>query len=342
MARKVMDCCGGVAGRRGWGYGSPMGGLPIYPPMLAELGRLPADDDAYAYEMKWDGVRAVAYLRDGPLRLLSRNAKDFTVAYPELAGLADTVTEPTVLDGEIIALGPKGRPSFEALQPRMHLRQPGRIAQLADKNPVTYMIFDLLHVGDQPIISLPYTERRSRLEDLGLAGPRWAVPDAFRGGGPHAYEQSKELGLEGVVAKRLNSRYLPGRRDRSWTKVKNFRTQEVIILGWTPGEGRRAGRIGALLLGIHAPDGELVYSGKVGTGFTEKILDDLAETLAALEQDEPPAEVPRADAHGAHWVKPQQVGEVSYAEWTDDARLRHPSWRGLRPDKNPEDVYREQ
>jgi bifunctional non-homologous end joining protein LigD len=309
--------------------------------MLAVLGELPARDEGWAYEMKWDGVRAIAYL-ERELRLRSRNDKEVTVAYPELEGLAEAVDRPVVLDGEIVAFDDNDRPSFKALQPRMHQRRPAKIAALAQSTPVTYMIFDVLHLGEDPLISLPYTRRRRILEELRLSGPRWQTPPAHPGPGAEAFAVAARLGLEGVVCKRTDAPYRQGRRDSSWTKVKNLRTQEVVIAGWKSGEGRRAGTIGSLLLGMHDDSGRLVYVGNVGTGFTEAMLTDLLQRLAPLEREEPPVhDVPRDHAVGAHWTAPRLVGEVTFTEWTGDGRLRHPSWRGLRPDKEPRDVVRE-
>ncbi|GAA0561571.1 hypothetical protein GCM10009546_24640 [Actinomadura livida] len=317
-----------------------MGSLPIYPPMLAVLGELPTTE-GWAAELKWDGVRAVAYIRDERLQLMSRNEKDITVAWPELAPLAAAVDVPAVLDGEIVAFEPDGRPSFKALGPRMHLRQPDRIKALAQSNPVSYMIFDVLHRGDESQIALPYAERRRALQGLGLDGPCWKTTTSHDDVA-NVFAESSRLGLEGVVSKRVDSPYRPGKRHRDWTKTKNFRTQEVVIVGWKPGEGRRADRIGALLLAVNDERGRLRYAGHVGTGFTEAILDDLARRLAPLRQDDPPvSDVPPQQARDARWVRPQLVGEVAFAEWTGDGRLRHPSWRGVRTDKEPGEVRRE-
>ncbi|MFI0356807.1 non-homologous end-joining DNA ligase [Actinomadura sp. 9N407] len=315
-----------------------MGLLPTYRPMLAVAGELPAGP--WAAEMKWDGIRAVAYLNEGRLRLLSRNDRDITPAWPELAGLAGALDRPTVLDGEIVGFR-AGRPSFEALQHRMHVRSPARIEAFAAANPVTYIVFDVLHTGRKPQIDRPYGERRDLLLDLGLSAPRWDTPPSYEDLA-YAFTESGRLGMEGIVAKRLDSRYRPGRRDRCWTKVKNIRTQEVVVIGWTSGAGRRAGGIGALLLAVHAPSGPLTFAGHVGTGFTDTMLRDLSEKLTPLERDVPPAPVPAPDARNAHWVEPKLVGEVAYAEWTGDGRLRHPTWRGIRPDKSPGDVHPEE
>ncbi|MGW4474936.1 non-homologous end-joining DNA ligase [Nonomuraea sp. NPDC004354] len=313
--------------------------LPPYQPMFAKAGSLPVAGD-WGYEMKWDGVRAVAYVEDRAVRLVSRNGKDVTVAYPELRMLGGAVGgHDLVLDGEIVAFDAAGRPSFAALQPRMHQRHPAKIAELVRSVPVTFMLFDLLHINAVSVVGLPYTQRREVLEETVTPGARWQVPVWFHGAGQDAVAASKSLGLEGVVAKRLGSPYRPGQRSADWTKVKNFATLEVVICGWKPGEGRRAGTIGSLLLGVHDAEGRLVFAGHVGTGFTDRMLADLEARLRPLERPDPPvAGVPPEHARGAHWVEAALVGEVRYAEWTPDGRVRHPSWRGLREDKRPEEV----
>ncbi|HAM02506.1 MAG TPA: DNA ligase [Acidimicrobiaceae bacterium] len=309
-------------------------------PMSAVAGKLPRSDDGWAFEFKWDGVRAVAYVDGGRLRLMSRNGRDVTVSYPELRAMGEALgSRPCVLDGEIVAFDESGRPSFAALQERMHVAEPGRARRLSQRTPVAYLAFDVLHLDGHSMLSLPYEERRRRLEDLGLTGDHWQTPPSFPGPGREVLDASLSSGLEGVVAKRLGSPYLPGRRSSDWVKVKHVRTQEVIVVGWTPGQGRRQDRIGALLLAVPR-DGEPRYAGKVGTGFTEHMLDDLGNRLAPLERKEPPVSgpLPRAHVAGATWVEPTLVGEVAFNEWTRDGRLRQPSWRGLRPDKEPGQV----
>jgi bifunctional non-homologous end joining protein LigD len=314
-------------------------------PMMATLGTLPREsaDDRYAYEMKWDGVRAVVYISGGHVRALSRNDRDVTATYPELRGLAEALgSHDCVLDGELVAFGPDGRVSFGALQPRMHVTGASVIRRLMTQIPVTYLLFDVLHLDGKSTLELPYTERRALLESLELAGPRWQTPPYFAGGGDAALATSKAQGLEGVVAKLQASPYRSGRRSPEWIKVKNLNTQEVVVGGWRPGKGRRADTIGSLLLGIPS-DGRLTYVGHVGTGFTEAMLTDLTARLRRLERktcpfDPPP---PRAHAKDAHWVAPKLVGEVQYGEWTRDGIMRHPSWRGLRPDKSPDEVVLE-
>jgi bifunctional non-homologous end joining protein LigD len=313
-------------------------------PMLATLGSLPpaAADRLWAYEMKWDGVRTLARIEDGQLGLRSRNDIDMTVAYPELLPLADLLSDrQLLLDGEIVSFDAAGRPSFRRLQKRMHVASATAARQLSVSDPAILLFFDLLYLDGRSLLRLPYSQRRELLDELALSGPAWQTPPAFTGNGEQAVRTSQEQGLEGVVAKRLNSTYTPGRRSPDWIKVKNFRTQEVLIGGWRPGAGRREGMIGALLLGLPGEDG-LDYIGKVGTGFTDDALADLARRLRPHSRPSSPfRELPRVEARDAHWVEPTLVGEVAFAEWTSDGRLRHPSWRGLRPDKQPEQVVRE-
>ncbi len=313
-------------------------------PMMATLAdALPADDDRWAYEMKWDGVRAVVHVDGGRPTAWSRNDIDITESYPELRAMAESMgATQAVLDGELVALDPSGRPSFELLQRRMHVTGGARVRRLAASVPVTYLVFDVLHLDGRSTLSMPYRERRALLEDLDLTGPSWQTPPAWFGGGPAVLAAAREQHLEGVVAKRAESTYQPGARSGSWLKIKNLRTQEVLIAGWRPGRGRRADTIGSLLLAIPTADG-LRYAGRVGTGFTTADLSDLQRRLEPLATDRSPVgdDVPRADARDAHWVRPDLVGEVRYTEWTHDGRLRHPAWRGLRPDKDADQVVRE-
>ncbi len=325
----------------------PDGFLPLperVAPMMATLAdSLPADDERWAYEMKWDGVRAVVHVDGGRPTAWSRNDIDITGTYPELRAMAESMgATQAVLDGELVALDKAGRPSFERLQPRMHVTGAARIRRLAESVPVTYYVFDLLHLDGRSTMSLPYRERRALLEELGLSGPSWQTPPAWVGGGQAVLAAAREQHLEGVVAKQVDSAYEPGARSRRWLKVKNLRTQEVVVAGWRPGQGRRADGIGSLLLAVPGADG-WQYVGKVGTGFTADALQELQRRLEPLTTDVSPLgdDVPRADARDAHWVRPELVGEVRFTEWTRDRRLRHPAWRGLRPDKSPDQVVRE-
>jgi bifunctional non-homologous end joining protein LigD len=311
-------------------------------PMLAVAGRLPDGSGDWATEMKWDGVRVIADLRSSAVRLISRNGRDVTASYPEAQSLADAVGEGAVLDGEIVAMDDAGRPDFERLQSRMHVTDRARVRVLRTAVPVHYLLFDVLMLGGHRLLHVPYARRRELLERLEVRGEWLAVPPAFRGEPIDAFRASLHAGLEGVVCKRLDSLYTPGRRSSSWVKVKHQRTQEVVIVGWEPGVGRRAGEIGALLLGVHV-NGVLQYVGQVGTGFSDRALVDLRDRLSSLQVAEPAvAGVPRSHARLAQWVRPTLVGEVAYGQWTHEARLRHPTWKGLRPDKAAADVIREE
>jgi bifunctional non-homologous end joining protein LigD len=311
-------------------------------PMLAVPGELPppAEEQAWAYEMKWDGVRAVVYVDGGRARAMSRNDRDITVSYPELRALGLALgTTQVVLDGELVAFDERGRPNFSTLQQRMHVADAASARRLSARVPVVYVIFDLLHLDGRSLLREPYERRREELDTLGLAGQSWQLSPVFDGPGADVLAASLAEGMEGVLAKRRDSIYEPGKRTKAWRKVKNIRTQEVVIGGWRPGKGRRAGTIGSLILGI-PEDGKLRYIGQVGTGFTDALLADLSSRLTRLERKSSPfaTELPSAVRRDAHWVTPKLVGEVAFTEWTPDGLLRHPSWRGLRPDKSPQDV----
>ncbi|WP_346618832.1 non-homologous end-joining DNA ligase [Blastococcus montanus] len=311
--------------------------LPL--PMLAVAGELPtADDDAWGYEFKWDGVRAVAAVDGDRLALASRKGGDITVRYPELAALpAGVGGRRTVVDGEIVAMDAAGRPDFGALQNRMHRTGP-EVPRLAAARPVTYLVFDLLAHDGADLTGLPYAERRERLEALPPGGRRWVTTPWFRGGGARVHAASRENQLEGVVAKRLDSPYRPGARSPDWVKVKNVRTQSVVVGGWRPGAGRRAGTIGSLLFGVHDDDGRLVYAGHVGTGFTDRALRELQAAVTPRRTSPFAGDLPREVTRDAQWVEPELVGEVAFAGWTAEGRLRHASWRGLRDDVDVADV----
>ena len=315
-------------------------------PMLAAAsGDLPEDDAAWGYEFKWDGVRAVAAVRGGELALTSRKGTDITVRYPELGRLPDALAgHDAVVDGEIVAMDDQGRPDFGALQNRMHRTGP-EVARLAAAKPVTYLVFDLLSWDGEDLLAVPYAQRRARLDALGIAGHRWVATPWFEGNGSgvgaDVLAASQENGLEGVVAKRLDSVYRPGVRGPDWRKVKNFRTQSVVVGGWRPGQGRRAGGIGSLLFGVPDDEGRLVYAGHVGTGFRDQDLAELKRMLTSRTTSPFEGTLPREVTRDAHWVEPDLVGEVAYAVWTAEGRLRHPSWRGVREDLEPDDVVME-
>lgn len=293
-------------------------------------------------EGKWDGIRAVGVWDGSRLRLYARSGNEVTHRYPELtdvdAGLGD---ETAVVDGELVALEPSGRPSFPLLQTRMNLERPGEISREARRVPVRYYLFDVLARDGADLTGLPLTERRGILESFASDTIELvSVPPVFDDL-DGALDASSRLRLEGVMVKDPASRYLRGSRSEAWLKVKHTRTQEVVIAGIRPGKGGRSGTFGSLLLGI--PDDEgLRYAGRVGTGFSDKTLANLLRTLTPLRTDDNPlVGVPRLDARDALWVRPELVGEVEYGEFTPGGILRHPRWRGLRPDKSPADVRRE-
>lgn len=312
-------------------------------PQLATLATpaMLGDEDDWAFEMKWDGVRIVVEVDRGRVRLRSRRGRDETDRYPDLmADLAALPVENAVLDGEIVVLDAGGAPNFGLLQPRINLTRPGDVAKAAQAAPAQLMLFDLLSLNGRSLLAQPYEARRELLESLGPqeSGSRVHVPAVFDGDLAAALDASQAFRLEGVVAKRRGSPYEPGRRSQTWLKIKHRRAQAVVVGGWRPGKGNREGTVGALLLGIPG-EGGLAYVGRVGSGFSDaglaearRLLDPLASTTNPLQ------EVPRDDAKDAHWVQPRLVGEVYYTELTGQGRLRSPVWRGWRPDLDPADV----
>jgi bifunctional non-homologous end joining protein LigD len=304
--------------------------------MLATAGTLPAGP-GWSYEFKWDGVRVLSLFEGGSPQLYARSGAVVTTAYPEITGLS--LPPGSLLDGEMVVLDTAGRPSFTALAERMHVRDHGRAARLAATLPVTYMIFDLLGYGGASLLDLPYRVRRERLEQLGLAGPHWMVPPVFSDGRATA-AAARENRLEGVVAKRLETPYVPGLRSPDWIKVKFDRTGDYVIGGWRSG----ARRLGGLLVGVPGPDGTLRFRGRVGGGIGAAAEAQLLSVLAPLARPGSPfapGAVPREDARGAHWVSPDLVVEVRYGNRTPDGRLRFPRFLRLRPDKTPAECVEE-
>jgi bifunctional non-homologous end joining protein LigD len=318
-------------------------------PMLAQAAPYPLDPGTWAFEPKWDGVRTLVHVENGTVRLRSRTLLDVSTQYPELQGLAEALPRrQAILDGEVVALDGRGRASFELVQGRLGVTQRAVAAARAERTPIVYMMFDLLYLDGHDTTGLPYEERRGLLESLGLEGPHWRVTPSRVGDGRGLLEDPT---LEGVVAKRLGSAYEPGARSRAWVKVKLQKRQELVIGGWTPGRGARKGRIGALLVGHYdvtpaeaAQRGEaqrFLYAGSVGTGFSDRLLQNL---LARMEPDRRAASpfANAVDKRDALFVEPRLVAEFEFSEWTSQGRLRHPSFKGLRFDKDPRDVTREE
>jgi bifunctional non-homologous end joining protein LigD len=312
-------------------------------PMKATAGDLPADDEGWAYEIKWDGMRLLAHAGadGGGLELVTANGRSATDRFPELVGLAEAIGTAAVLDGEVVVLDDRGRSDFGRLQRRMHAS--GSAARdLAATDPVQFLVFDVLSVGATSTIHLPYHDRRHLLEGLVDEGPYWRVPGRHLGEGRALYDQAVRQGLEGLMAKRIDSTYRPGTRSRDWRKIKIRPHQEFVVGGWLDGKGARAGGLGSLLVGCHEPDG-LAYVGRVGTGFSDVERDRLGSRLEARARADTPFAVrlPGALSRQAHHVEPTMVVEVAFAEWTAEGRLRHPSYLGERTDVDPTAVVRE-
>ena len=291
------------------------------PPMLARSGPLPRDEEKWGFEVKWDGIRTVVFCDHGHIELQGRNFSDFTPRYPEVREMARAVgARRMILDGEIVAFDEHGRPSFERLQSRMHLASDSAVKRRMRDIPVTYVARDVL-------------------EALELEGPAWRVPAYHRGEGSALLAATRDLGIEGIVAKRLDWTYEPGRRSSGWVKVKNVCEQDVVIGGWTPGEGGRSRTLGALAVGV-IEDGDLVYAGKVGTGFTEQTLALVQRELEPLRRPDSPFSG-RQPPKGTVFVEPRLVARVELREWTSSGTMRAPSFKGLRPDKDPQECVRE-
>jgi bifunctional non-homologous end joining protein LigD len=315
-------------------------------PMLAVLGELPRDPSHYGFEYKWDGVRALGFVTRGRMMLQSRNLLDITRRYPELAPLGSSLgSGGTILDGEIVALDESGKPSFPRLQRRMHVEGDDNIRKLAAEFPVSYVLFDVLWARGRSTMSLPYTRRREILEDFTLSGPAWHITPAHVGQGEDMLEAARINGMEGLVAKRLDSVYEPGRRSPSWIKIKVIFGQEFVIGGWIPEKGINENRVGSLLLGYYDCPGRgkaprFHYAGGVGTGFN-------AETHAMLTRELKKRKIaasPFADAvpkRDVLFVKPELVAEIEFRRWPDGGLVQQASFKGLRFDKKAKDVVNE-
>lgn len=317
--------------------------LEVIEPMKATLVKEAFDDDNWVFEPKWDGIRAVATCVDETM-LVSRNLRDITAGYPDLAGIhRQLVCLEAMLDGEIVAMS-EGRPSFEKLQGRMNLQNPRDIERASKRIPVIFVAFDLLYLDGRWIMELPWAERREMLEELVIPTSFLQVSPAVAGEGSALFEAAKEQRLEGIVAKRKTCPYRPGKRTREWLKVKTIYEADVVIGGWSPGEGSRAGRFGSLLVGAYEGD-ELRFLGAVGTGFTDKKLDEVLGQMKSLETGANPFSTDPRDGKerwgkpikDPHWIEPKLVAAVEFRELTSAGRLRAPSFKGIRNDKDASD-----
>ena len=310
--------------------------------MRAVAGPLPRGE-GWGYEIKWDGMRLMAEVGpDDHLRLLSSRGTVVTHRFPELHDLRSGLhAESATLDGELVAFDDRGRPSFGRLQHRIHLDEPTAVRSAALDVPVAFVAFDLLTVDGTSITTLPLRERRRALETVLEPGPAWRLSQLHLGGGAELLDAVREAGLEGVVAKRLESTYTLGKRSPAWVKTKIRRRQEFVVGGWAPGLGSRHDHIGALLVGYHE-DGELRFAGRVGSGLTQRDLDQLPHVLGPDLDTSPFVPAPDdVSATGAHWVRPELVVEVAFAEWSADQKLRHPAYLGRHADRDPLSVHRE-
>lgn len=314
--------------------------------MKAVAGPVPDGDD-WAFEVKWDGMRVTSVLGGDTPRAVSGNQLDVLGRFPELHHLHEHLAgHPVGLDGEVVAFDERGRSDFARLQPRMQAGSAATTNRLAESVRVTYVVFDLLAVGDLPTVDLRYVDRRRLLADLLDDGPTWLVPGHHVGGGADLFAAARANHLEGIMAKRLDSAYQPGRRSSAWRKCKVTHRQEFVVGGWTRGEGARTSTLGALHLGYrdpNAPGRPLRYAGKVGSGFSDATLAHLKGLLAGLRADAPPFDpMPPLDKPREHsWVEPRIVVEVEFANWTDAGIVRFPILLGVRDDKAPDDVVRE-
>jgi len=310
--------------------------------MKATSGELPTGP-GWIYEVKWDGMRVIADVAPDSVQAWTSNGRDATVAFPELASLGGALAPvEATLDGELVALDGRGKPSFGRLQQRMHVASPAEARRRAGEVPVELVVFDLLRLGGRDVVQLPWRDRRRLLDQLADDLPPGSGVAQVFDDGPALVAVCEERGLEGVIAKRVDSPYVTGARTRSWIKVKVRRHDEMVVGGWSEGEGNRSGRLGSLLVGFHDTPGSatLRYAGRVGSGFTGAELDRMAGVLDPLATDDCPFDPPPPplQRRRAHWVRPAVVVEVAYGEWTPDERLRHPVYMGQRVDVDADAV----
>jgi len=311
-------------------------------PMLAITADEPFDSADFGFEPKWDGVRTVAFVDGGVVRLQTRNLLDCTAQYPEAHQVAEALTGgyQAIVDGEVVALDEKGVPSFQRLQPRMHNRDEAQLRRLRKTTPVIYEVFDILWLDGADLTKRPLRERQRTLDEI--LTPMGAIrrSEQFVGTGKALFAAAQEQGIEGIIAKRLDSPYVQD-RSAAWVKIKAFRTMECVVGGWTEGQGGRSNTLGALLLGVYR-DGKLTPVGHVGSGFDERTLRELLMTLKERESPTMPFAVEPRVNQPARWCLPELVCEVRYAEVTREGTLRHPTYRGLRGDVDPKECTGEE
>jgi bifunctional non-homologous end joining protein LigD len=307
--------------------------------MLGTLIDTPFDSSEWVFEVKWDGVRAILFLNkeEQILELKSRNDKLITHRYPELLSplkSAINCKASTILDGEIVVLNEKGFPDFQEHQRRMNVDHPKDIERLAKEIPSTYYFFDILYIDGRNVQTLPFVERRQILSNVIMPNDRIRISDFIEEKGIEAFEKIKDFNLEGMMAKRKSSRYVQGTRSADWLKIKNIKTQDCVVIGFTKGEGNRQGYFGSLLLAMYNERGELVFVGHSGSGFDFDTLDKIYEKLEKIKVDSCPIRYIPYTNRDPVWVRPELVAEVKFHGWTNDRIMRAPIFLRLREDKS--------
>jgi bifunctional non-homologous end joining protein LigD len=305
--------------------------------MLAKTGKA-FDDDNYFFEPKWDGLRALLFLRERTIELQNRNLRDTTGSYPEIQKVKGSIrSKAAIIDGEVVVLGENGTPNFGSLQARFGVDDPKRVSMLAKTTPVTYVAFDLLHLDGQDVINLPLIERKKRLKSIVKEGPYLLYGDHVEVEGTRFFKEATHRGFEGVIAKESQSQYVPGMRTDYWIKIKQINTADCVVVGFSEGEGSRVPTFGSLILAAYDEDGKLQHVGNVGGGFSNDNLEQIKRKLDKLRTEGPTIQGPVDSPTPVTWVKPGLVVEVAYMAVTNDRRLRFPRFKRIRTDKDPLD-----
>lgn len=312
------------------------------PPMLAQTGGA-FDSDDYLFEPKWDGLRTILFLNNGKLELQNRNCRVITSGFPEIGTIRkDVAAKKVILDGEIVVLDEKGLPDFGRLQNRFGVVEPKRIASVSKLYPTTFAAFDLLHLDGKDFLTMPLENRKTQLRKIINEGPNLLCTDYIEKSGINYYNEALKLGLEGAIGKAIHSPYLPGIRSGFWIKIKGVKTLDCIVVGYTPGEGRRGQSFGSLVLAVYNKDNELEHVGNVGGGFNDQTLASLKPRLEGLVREAPVLKKPIEPKVPVTWVKPNLVVETKYMTITSEKKLRFPRFGRLRNDKKPLDCRFEQ
>jgi bifunctional non-homologous end joining protein LigD len=305
--------------------------------MLAKTGKA-FDDENYFFEPKWDGLRALLFLRERTIELQNRNLRDATGSYPEIQKVTGNIRAKTaIVDGEIVVLGANGTPNFGHLQARFGVDDPKRVSVLAKTTPVTYVTFDLLHIDGQDVINKPLLERKKRLKSIVKEGPYLLYGEHIEAKGTRFFKEATDHGFEGVIAKQSQSQYVPGLRTDYWIKIKKINTTDCVVVGFSEGEGARVPTFGSLILAAYDNDGKLQHVGNVGGGFSNDNLEQVKKKLDKVRVKAPTIQGRVDSPTPVTWVKPRLVVEVAYMAVTNDGRLRFPRFKRMRTDKDPLD-----